>query len=110
LPQATAPARVAVFSVTAAAPLAATDHWPGGVAPTGPSLAAINKLKLCKCCKSSALACGNRRTKTLDLLTQISSLQRVVLHAFLGTMDLSDSLPAPRDFSLPALYARSLPD
>ena len=38
------------------------------------------------------------------------SLQRVVLHAFSGTMDLSDSLPAPRDFSHPALYARSLPD
>jgi hypothetical protein len=38
------------------------------------------------------------------------SLQRVVLHAFLGTSGLSDSLPAPRDFSLPALYPRSLPD
>jgi hypothetical protein len=38
------------------------------------------------------------------------SLQRLVLHAFLGTVDLSDSLPAPRDFSHPALYARSLPD
>ncbi len=38
------------------------------------------------------------------------SLQRVILHAFSGTTDLSDSLPAPFDFSLPALYARSLPD
>ena len=37
-----------------------------------PSLAAINRLKLCKCCKSSALACGNSRQKTLDSLTQIS--------------------------------------
>ena len=27
------------------------------------------------------------------------SLQRVVLHAFIGTMDPSDSLPAPQDFS-----------
>jgi hypothetical protein len=38
------------------------------------------------------------------------SLQRVVLHAFNGTMGLSDSLLAPRDFSHPTLYARSLPD
>ena len=38
------------------------------------------------------------------------SLQRVILRAFLGTVDLSDSLPAPRAFSRPALYARSLPD
>jgi hypothetical protein len=38
------------------------------------------------------------------------SLQRVILHAFLGTTDPSDSLPAPRDFSHPALYPRSLPD
>ncbi len=38
------------------------------------------------------------------------SLRRVVLRAFTGTADLSDSLPAPRDFSHPALYARSLPD
>jgi hypothetical protein len=38
------------------------------------------------------------------------SLRRVVLHAFIGTTDPSDSLPAPRVFSLPALYARSLPD
>src|SRR5579872_2335974 len=38
------------------------------------------------------------------------SLQRVVLHAFLGTTSLSVSLPAPFAFSHPALYARSLPD
>ena len=38
------------------------------------------------------------------------SLQRVVLRAFPGTVDLSDSLLAPCDFSRPALYARSLPD
>src|SRR6516225_1698779 len=36
LPQATAPARAAVWCVPAAAPLAATEHWLGGVAPTGP--------------------------------------------------------------------------
>jgi len=68
LPQTTAPARAAVWFVPAAAPLAATEHWLGGVAPTGPmapSLAAINRLKLCKCCKSSALACGNRAQKLL---------------------------------------------
>src|SRR6476646_8032209 len=33
------------------------------------------------------------------------SLQRVVLHAFFGTSDLSDSLLAPRAFRHPALYA-----
>src|ERR1017187_3814410 len=38
------------------------------------------------------------------------SLQRVLLHAFLGTTDPSDFLLAPRDFSHPTLYARSLPD
>src|SRR5450432_2793120 len=38
------------------------------------------------------------------------SLQRVVLHAFFGTIDPSDSLLAPRVFRHPALYARSLPD
>src|ERR1700693_2031927 len=38
------------------------------------------------------------------------SLQRVLLHAFFGTMDPSDFLPAPCAFRLPALYARSLPD
>jgi len=38
------------------------------------------------------------------------SLQRVILHAFIGTTGPSDSLPAPFDFSLPALYVRSLPD
>ncbi len=38
------------------------------------------------------------------------SFQRVFLHAFTGSMNPSDSLPAPCDFSLPALYARSLPD
>jgi len=38
------------------------------------------------------------------------SLRRVVLRAFPGTTSLSDSLPASRDFSPPALYARSLPD
>jgi hypothetical protein len=38
------------------------------------------------------------------------SLQRVVLHAFIGTTNPSDSLPAPCAFRLPALYARSLPD
>jgi len=32
------------------------------------------------------------------------------LHAFIGTTSPSDSLPAPLDFDLPALYARSLPD
>jgi hypothetical protein len=37
------------------------------------------------------------------------SLQRVVLHAFTGTSGLSDSLPAPRTFSLPTLYARTCP-
>src|ERR1700674_4939979 len=38
------------------------------------------------------------------------SLQRVILRAFIGTSDLSDSLLAPHAFSHPALYARSLPD
>src|ERR1700688_228277 len=38
------------------------------------------------------------------------SLRRVILHAFLGTTNPSDSLPAPCAFRLPALYARSLPD
>src|SRR6516162_7441699 len=38
------------------------------------------------------------------------SLQRVVLHAFFGTTDPSDSLPAPLAFSCPALYVRSRPD
>jgi hypothetical protein len=38
------------------------------------------------------------------------SLQRVVLHAFLGTMNPSDSLLAPCVFRLPALYPRSLSD
>ncbi len=42
--------------------------------------------------------------------SRIPSLQRVVLHAFAGTTNPSDSLPAPRIFDLPALYARSLPD
>jgi hypothetical protein len=42
--------------------------------------------------------------------SRVPSLQRVMLHAFPGTMDPSDSLPAPHDFSHPALYARSLPD
>src|SRR5664279_5928886 len=37
------------------------------------------------------------------------SLQRVVLHPFFGTSDLSDSLLAPRAFRPPALCARSLP-
>jgi len=32
------------------------------------------------------------------------------MHAFFGTTSPSDSLPAPRAFSHPALYARSLPD
>src|SRR5678816_575070 len=36
------------------------------------------------------------------------SLQRVVLRAFIGTTNPSDSLLAPLDFSLPALYQRSL--
>ena len=38
------------------------------------------------------------------------SLQRVILRAFPGPVDPSDSLLAPNDFSPPALYARSLPD
>ena len=38
------------------------------------------------------------------------SLRRVVMHAFAGTTSPSDSLPAPRVFSHPALCARSLPD
>lgn len=42
--------------------------------------------------------------------SRVPSLRRVVLHAFSGTTNPSDSLPAPRTFSLPALYARSLPD
>ena len=50
LPQATAPARSAVWSVPAAAPLAATEPlavWPPLAAKMTPSLAAINRLKLC---------------------------------------------------------------
>src|SRR5215469_10281191 len=43
-----------VWFVPAAPPLAATEHGLDGVPPTGP----INRLKLCICCKSSALACG----------------------------------------------------
>jgi hypothetical protein len=42
--------------------------------------------------------------------SRVPSLRRVVLHAFSGTANPSDSLPAPCTFSLPALYARSLPD
>ena len=42
--------------------------------------------------------------------SRVPSLRRVVLHAFFGTTNPSDSLPAPRTFSLPALCARSLPD
>jgi hypothetical protein len=42
--------------------------------------------------------------------SRVPSLQRVVLRAFPGTTDPSDSLPAPHDFGHPALYARSLPD
>ena len=42
--------------------------------------------------------------------SRVPSLRRVVLRAFTGSTDPSDSLPAPRDFSRPALYARSLPD
>jgi len=42
--------------------------------------------------------------------SRVPSLRRVMLHAFLGTTNPSDSLPAPRTFSLPTLYARSLPD
>jgi hypothetical protein len=37
-------------------------------------------------------------------------LQRVFLHAFIGTMNPSDALPASRAFNLPVLYARSLSD
>ena len=39
--------------------------------------------------------------------SRVPSLQRVILRAFSGSTDPSDSLPAPCDFSLPALYARS---
>jgi hypothetical protein len=42
--------------------------------------------------------------------SRVPSLRRVVLHAFIGTTNPSDSLPAPGTFNLPALYARSLPD
>src|SRR5271157_6394383 len=42
--------------------------------------------------------------------SRVPSLRRVLLHAFTGNTDLSDFLPAPRDFSRPVLYARSLPD
>ena len=42
--------------------------------------------------------------------SRVPSLQRVVMRAFPGTTNPSDSLLAPRDFSCPALYARSLPD
>ena len=42
--------------------------------------------------------------------SRVPSLQHVVMRAFIGTMNPSDSLLAPRDFSRPALYARSLPD
>src|SRR5664280_281686 len=38
------------------------------------------------------------------------SFQRVVLHAFSGITNSSDSLLAPCAFSRPALYPRSLPD
>src|ERR1035437_4660771 len=38
------------------------------------------------------------------------SLQHVLLRTFTGSTGPSDFLPAPRDFSRPALYARSLPD
>ena len=41
---------------------------------------------------------------------KVPSLQRVVLRALTGTTDFPVSLPAPRAFSRPALYARSLPD
>ena len=42
--------------------------------------------------------------------SRVPSLRRVVMRAFLGITNPSDSLLAPRDFSRPALYARSLPD
>ena len=62
------------------------------------SLAAINTLKLCKCCKSSALPCGNSRTKTLDSLTQISLLHDHYSRFFATTgpsATLSSSSPFP---------------
>ena len=42
--------------------------------------------------------------------SRVPSLQRVLLHAFSGSTDPSDSLPALLDFSRPALYEQSLPD
>ena len=42
--------------------------------------------------------------------SRVPSLRRVILRAFLGSMNPSDSLLAPCNFSHPALYARSLPD
>jgi len=42
--------------------------------------------------------------------SRVPSLRRVVLHAFFGTTNPSDFLPAPCVFHLPALYARYLPD
>jgi len=42
--------------------------------------------------------------------SRVPSLRRVVLHAFFGTTNPSDFLPAPFTFNLPALCARSLPD
>jgi hypothetical protein len=42
--------------------------------------------------------------------SRVPSLQHVVMRAFIGSTDPSDHLLAPRDFSRPALYARSLPD
>ena len=42
--------------------------------------------------------------------SRVPSLRRVVLHAFFGTTNPSDFLPAPCVFPLPALYARYLPD
>src|SRR5713226_8782836 len=52
------------------------------------------------------------RTYLLAELDQsrVPSLQRVVLRAFSGTTNPSDSLPAPPAFDCPALCVRSAPD
>src|ERR1700710_1727961 len=58
----------------------------------------------------SSLTCPRTYLPPRHDQSRIPSLRRVVLHAFSGTMNPSDSLPAPCDFNLPALYPRALSD
>lgn len=95
LTQATAPARAAVWFLAAA-----LRHSPP--LSRRNSLSRINTLKLCKCCKSLPLACENSRTKTLDTLTQISSLRGN--YAASSVLRSSPPLVGPSVLSASRLY------